>query len=317
MDQGIGTGDPVARRARRRARWWGTAAGTAPGVPAARPAADRADDWFDSWLSDSAAGAGTRRALEHADGWTTLTDLHRPGSASATIDLVAVGPGGIVVVETLHWDGDITVAGGTLRHRGYGRTPDVAAVAATAGALTALLAPTHRRTVQAVLCLAARDHDPVAVCGGGTVVGEAQLAAHLAALPERLPSEDVALVVEYLTAELGGPTSPEQLTVDDVFRPAAVWAAPAEPAPSAARRVAAVEGTTLDSLVSDDAAPYVQPGNDRPAGLHEPGQDPDDARTVHETPRPARGDGALRLGVLLLSLATVGNVLLAWIDAAG
>ncbi|WP_213281485.1 nuclease-related domain-containing protein, partial [Cellulomonas hominis] len=224
MDQGIGTGDPVARRARRRARWWGTAAGTAPGVPAARPAADRADDWFDSWLTDSAATAGTRRALERADGWTSLTDLHRPGSGSATVDLVAVGPGGIVVVETLHGDGEITVAGGTLRHRGYGRTPDVAAVAATAGALTALLAPTHRRAVHAVLCLAGRDHEPVAVCGGGTVVGERQLAAHLAALPVLLPTADVALVVEYLTAELGGPTSPEQLTVDDVFRPAAVWA---------------------------------------------------------------------------------------------
>lgn len=317
MEQGIGT-EPVARRTRRRGLWR-TAARRASGVPSARPEADRSDDWFDSWLTDAAEAVGSRRALAEAEaaGWTVLHDLHRPGSTDATVEHVAVGPGGVVVVETLRWTGEVTVHDGTLRHRGYGRTADVAAVADAAGAVTALLAPPHRRAVLAVVSLAARDLDPAAVRGGATAVGEPQLAAHLAALPRVFTPEDVTLVTEYLAAELGGAASPEQLTVDDVFRPAAVWRA--DGTGTATRDAGAPGPEVAGSAGPDDVRPsagprYAQPANHDVAGLHA-GQH-EDARSG-STARRAVGDGMLRVGLLVLALLTAGNVLLAWLDVAG
>ncbi|WP_454050324.1 NERD domain-containing protein [Cellulomonas sp. Marseille-Q8402] len=309
MDLGTGT-DRTARRARRRALRRGEAAER--GVPSARPEVDRTDDWFDSWLRGSAAeAAGTTRALASAApaGWVVLRDLHRPGRTRTTVEHVAVGPGGVVVVETLRWGGEVAVVDGTLRHQGYGRTPEVSAVADAAGAVTALLAPTHRLAVHAVLCLAGRDLEPVAARGGGTVVGEPQLAAHLSALPERFTPEDVALVSDYLVAELGGAASPEQLTVDDVFRPSAVWRSP-----DVATRPAPARGT---SRPSDRVPPYVQPRNHAVAGLHDQADAAVDGPESAPATRAGTGDGMLRLGLAVLGLLTAGNFLLAWLDAAG
>lgn len=319
MEQGIGT-EPTARRTRRRGLWR-TAARRASGVPSARPEADRSDDWFDAWLTDAADVAGSRRALAEAEaaGWTVLRDLHRPGSTDATVEHVAVGPGGVVLVETLRWTGEVTAHDGTLRHRGYGRTADVAAVADAAGAVTALLAPAHRRAVRAVVSLAGRDLDPATVRGGATAVGEPQLAAHLAALDTVFSAEDVALVAEYLAAELGGSASPEQLTVDDVFRPPAVWQ-PDVP-PTALSEPGAPEGGPEADAVSPgrpragEPPRYTQPANRQVAGLHA-GQHEDAPDRAGAAPRGAVGDGLLRVGLLVLGLLTVGNVLLAWLDAA-
>ncbi|MET0434144.1 MAG: nuclease-related domain-containing protein [Cellulomonas sp.] len=314
MEQGTGT-EPVARRTRRRGLW--RTARRASGVPSARPEADRSDDWFDTWLTDAAEATGSRRALAEAEaaGWTVLHDLHRPGSTDATVEHVAVGPGGVVLVETLRWTGEVTVHDGTLRHRGYGRTADVAAVADAAGAVTALLAPAHRRAVLAVVSLGGRDLEPAAVRGGATAVGEPRLAAHLAALPPVFSPEDVTLVADYLAAELGGAASPEQLTVDDVFRPDAVWraadgAAPATPPTPGA----GVSERTPEAVVTPR---YVQPPNREVAGLHADQDEDAPARAASAAGRGAVGDGVLRLGLLVLGLLTIGNVLLAWFDVAG
>lgn len=322
MEQGIGT-EPTARRTRRRGLWR-TAARRASVVPSARPAADRSDDWFDAWLTDAADVAGARRALAQAEaaGWTVLRDLHRPGSTDATVEHVAVGPGGVVVVETLRWAGEVTAQDGTLRHRGYGRTADVAAVADAAGAVTALLAPAHRRAVRAVVSLADRDLDPTAVRGGATAVGEPQLAAHLAALEAVFSAEDVTLVAEYLAAELGGPASPEQLTVDDVFRPPAVWrpdaraAAPRDPAAPQDGPAPGAVSPTPDDRPGAGGPRYVQPANREVGGLHAGQHEDGPDRPTAAAPRGAVGDGLLRVGLLVLGLLTAGNVLLAWLDAA-
>lgn len=308
MDQGYGTEQPAARRARRLTRWRARAEGTGTAARSGAGQETETSAWFDDWLtgaeeSDRAATA----AAAAPEGWTVLRDLHRPGSAERTVDLVAIGPGGIVVIETLRWDGQVEVVNGTLRHRGYGRTPDVAAVADTAGAVTSLLAPTHRRAVQAVLCLAGLDLAPVPVRGGAVAVGERQLTRYLRALPERLAEADVPLVVDYLTAELAGAASPELLTVDDVFRPREVWSAPDVPQPHAGpeARPTVVEGNTTGTT-----AGYPAPSN-HPCTAGPGDEEPAPA------PRGAPGDGLLRVGLLVLGLLTVGNVLLAWLDAAG
>jgi hypothetical protein len=325
MDQGQGTGHRTARRARR--RWWGTAAAEATDVPRARPGSD--DGWFDDWLAGSPAEtAGTGHALAAAtrSGWVVLAGLNRPGSTHATLEHLAVGPGGIVVVGTLHWGGDVSVVGGTLRHNGYGRTPDVAAVAGAVGSLAALLAPGHRAAVHAVVCVAGHDLDPVAVCGGAVAVGEEQLAAYLTGLPERLAASDVQLVTGYLAAELSGATSPDLLTVDDVFRPATVWDAPGAPPvrPSSvpvadgAPGTAGVEPTRAETAVAPNtgAPGYRPPPNGHAEGR--PDQSPDrPAPAAARAPRAgAVGDGLLRTGLVVLGLLTAGNFLLAWLDIA-
>jgi hypothetical protein len=322
MDQGYqehGTEQPAARRARRLTRWRARARDTrAAARPAPAGAAETAA-WFDDWLagaeeSDRAATA----AAAAPEGWRVLRDLHRPGSAERTVDLVAVGPGGVVVIETLRWDGRVEVVNGTLRHRGYGRTPDVAAVADTAGAVTSLLAPTHRRAVHAVLCLAGSDLDPTAVRGGAVAVGERRLTAYLRALPERLADADVPLVVDYLTAELAGAASPELLTVDDVFRPREVWSAPDVPHPHAGPGpgTGLVGGGPDTTPPGQDTSPGTPPGTETaPPARTAVGPTPGVTGTP---PRPsAPGDGLLRVGLLVLGLLTAGNVLLAWLDAAG
>jgi hypothetical protein len=313
MEHGTGT-EPTERRTRRRGLRRAIT-GRVPAVPSARPEADRSDDWFDDWLTEAAEVASTRSALAAAEaaGWTVLHGLHRPGSTDAALEHVAVGPGGVVVVESLRWAGEIVVADGTLRHQGYGRTTDVAAVADAAGAVTALLAPAHRRAVQAVVCLAGRELAPAAVRGGATAVGERELAAHLAALPPVFSAEDVTLVADYLAGELGGSASPEQLTVDDVFRPAAVWrtGTDGDPAPAGEPSVTAATART------PEASPrYAQPANRPVAGLHAGQPDAPDGTAAPAAPRAAVGDGMLRVGLVVLGLLTLGNVLLAWLDAA-
>jgi hypothetical protein len=332
-EAGQGAEDRTARRPRReRARRGDAATDTWldawSGVPTSRPG-----DPLDA-LDEEIVRLGTADTLRAVEthGWTVLHDLHRPGRTRATIEHVAVGPGGVVVIETLRWDGEVQVVEATLRHRGYGRTPDVAAVADTAGAVTALLAPSHRRAVHAVVCLARQDLEPVAVCGGAVALGLAQLPAYLLALPPVLAPADVPLVVDYLTAELAGTSSPEQLTVDDVFRPRVVWDAPDVPRPHPRpSRPATREPWPEDRL---GEWPVADSGDDTIARLaaHERavGSTPD-APTPEDVPvTPARrrgparrrrpadapGDALLRSAMGVLGLLTAGNLVLAWLSAA-
>lgn len=217
-----------------------------------------------------------------------LHELHRPGSAWADIERIVVGPGGILVMQTLPGHGEVTVTGGTLRVRGYARTPDVTALADAAGAVTALLAPEHRRLVQSVLVLSDQSLPPTVVRGGALAVGESQLADHLRAMQPALPLAELPLVVDYLTAELGDDTSPEQLTVEDILH-AGILPTPTLP-PDDAPRTAAV-------LTEAMAGATLVPGQDW---------------AVEDAPAPRTwGDRLLRWGTAALVVATVVNVALA------
>jgi len=62
--------------------------------------------------------AVTRRALAALcdRGWMHLGDLHWPGRPRAVIDHVAVGPGGIIVLTTVHWIGVVELRAGKIWH---------------------------------------------------------------------------------------------------------------------------------------------------------------------------------------------------------
>ncbi|WPF80904.1 nuclease-related domain-containing protein [Sanguibacter sp. 4.1] len=169
-------------------------------------------------------------------GWVALHDVHWPGRPKANIDHIAVGPGGIVVIDAKNWTGDVVVRDGVLRQNGYSRERETTSAATATSAVAARIAAMHRSAVVPVLCLVAQDVEPV-VLGQTTVVGRSGLAAHLVSLPVRLAAYEVADVARFLASDLGGPRSPEVLTSADLVTQTLARAGFTVTTPVAPRRV--------------------------------------------------------------------------------
>ncbi|WP_205471587.1 nuclease-related domain-containing protein [Nocardioides sp. SYSU D00038] len=98
--------------------------------------------------------------------WVVLHDLRWPGRARANLDHVAVGPGGVYVIDSKYWSGTLSTRGGVLRQNGRSRASTVASCAA-AGRAVAEVLPGLR--VQPVLCFTTAEGldarvDDVLVC---------------------------------------------------------------------------------------------------------------------------------------------------------
>lgn len=144
-------------------------------------------------------------------GWVALHDVHWPGRPKANIDHIAVGPGGVVIIDAKYWTGDIELTPTKLTQNGYSRRTQVDAVADAASAVAAILAPEHRLATSAVLALAAQDADPTPL-GATTVVGREALPAYLVTLPPKLSAYDVADTARFLHQTLAGTRSPTLAT---------------------------------------------------------------------------------------------------------
>lgn len=173
---------------------------------AAQAQLERALQQQRSW-SQGAEGerlvAHTLGALERY-GWTLLHDVRQPDRQLANIDHVAIGPGGVVVIDAKNWTGSVTTEGGVLRQNGYARTKETDAVGLQAASVAALLRPEHRTAARGALTTVAHDIEPVQI-GPITVVGRAQLGPWLLTLPPRLTPFDVAAVASVLDRELVQP----------------------------------------------------------------------------------------------------------------
>lgn len=216
-------------------------------------------------------------------GWVALHDVHWPGRPKANIDHIAVGPGGIVVIDAKNWTGDVVVRDGVLRQNGYSRERETTSAATATSAVASRVAAMHRSAVVPVLCLVAQDVEPV-VLGQTTVVGRSYLAAHLVSLPVRLTAYEVADVARFLASDLGGPRSPEVLTSADL-----------------ATQTLARAGFT----VTTPRAPRRAPSRSRAASTAR--QQPPRTRTSAPTTSTRRGKRQ-RVGPLLLRL-TLGIAL--------
>jgi len=187
------------------------------------------------------AGAAGERAVAEvletltADGWQLLHDVHWPGRPVANLDHVAVGPGGIVVVDAKNWTGSVTVREDCLRQNGYRRDAVVASAGAAGAAVAALLAPRHRTCVHSVVCLVQHPLDPQRLPLGATVLGADHLAAWMRALPPVLHPAAVSGIHAFLGRQLTGPTSPAQTTTAAL---AQAGPAPVPPPRAATRRTA-------------------------------------------------------------------------------
>lgn len=161
----------------------------------------------------SVGAEGERIVAETLDllrqyGWTVLHDVRWPGRQRANLDHVAIGPGGVVVVDAKNWSGNVRMAGSTLWHGSYAATAKVTGVTDAAAAVTVLLAPQHRTAVRGVLCLVGQEQEPVVANGGSTVLGRWQLPHHLLSLPPRLTVFEVAEIAGFLQHELGSVRAP-------------------------------------------------------------------------------------------------------------
>jgi hypothetical protein len=147
----------------------------------------RSADMWEKGAEGEQAVAEALRGL--GDGWVVLHDVRWPGRTLANIDHIAIGPGGIFVIDAKNWSGAITVRDEVLRQNGYRREGAVAGCADSAIAVGDLLTG-QMANVKPVLCFV----------GEVTIEGSAR---------------DVALRTTSNLAEmlLG---SPEVLTPDEV-----------------------------------------------------------------------------------------------------
>jgi hypothetical protein len=146
-----------------------------------------------------------------ADGWLILHDLQRPGRRFASIDHIAIGPGGVVVIDTKDWRGTLEVTGGVLRQNGVPRARECDLAEASASAVTAWLPPAHRTAVRSVICLVDQA-TPSAQPAATAVYGLDDLGPALRALPHRLRTGEVWAVADLLRRTLAEGTIPVQLT---------------------------------------------------------------------------------------------------------
>ena len=151
----------------------------------------------------------TGRALDslRAEGWIVLHDLRWPGRPRANIDHIAVGPGGVVVIDTKNWTGRVDVRDEVLRQNGQRREREVASAAEAAIAVVALLPADLHATVRTVICLA-RDEWVEVAARDVQITSTASLAAFLRGLGSVLSANGVGRAVQALQLSLGPRSAP-------------------------------------------------------------------------------------------------------------
>ena len=128
----------VARRAREKAERLNTRA-----------------DMFEQGADGEAATAEVLATLP--PGWTSLHDVRWPGRRLANVDHVLIGPGGVFVIDSKNWTGQITLRDGSLRQNGYSREKAVAGAADAALAVAELISP-YASWVHPVMCFVGQEH---------------------------------------------------------------------------------------------------------------------------------------------------------------
>lgn len=139
-------------------------------------------------------------------GWYVLHDVHWPGRPKANLDHVLVGPGGVVVVDSKNWTGEVRVVSGVLWQGRYARTQAVEGALAQCAAVASVLAPQHRRLVRPLICMAAQPDLFGVTNSDVAVAGSCRLVRAIEALPAVLDQQAVV----GLYAQLGQQLTHEQ-----------------------------------------------------------------------------------------------------------
>jgi hypothetical protein len=180
-----------------------SARGIADGADAAAAALARKSEYARRRAGDFRQGAEgeleTARALAGLtlNGWVVLHDRLAP--TGGNIDHIAVGPGGVVVIDSKSWSGTVSITeSGELRVAGRSKSREVAGLVASAATVAhAIEATGHSVPVTAVLSLTQEGPQcgPRRLPQGPLIVGVSDLVAELQSLPERVrPTQADAVV---------------------------------------------------------------------------------------------------------------------------
>lgn len=150
---------------------------------------------------------GTSLQILGRYGWTVVDATGRAGFPELESVHLAVGPGGVVLVDEKLWTGHVVIEDGVLRHNGYRCEDAVAALVEACGSIQALVSPEYRGAVAGVLYVTPRDMAPDTTAGV-YVVGRLHLASLLVDLPQRLTPMDVADISRELNRQLAAPVTP-------------------------------------------------------------------------------------------------------------
>ena len=190
-----------------------------------------------------------------AHGWRMLHTTRWPGHPGHTIEHVAVGPGGVVVVSVPHPAVHDEALDGPLED-----------LSCATSAVTALVAPRHRRTVRGVLVVPPGTEPPTRA----TVVESDRLETWLTSLDQVLTPLEVVLVSAYLRDRLNPLATPRATQVPQPVPPADPPTAP--DAPGHADEPAT---DTVGRATEPAAASLTQPGPASPgAASAEPARRP-------------------------------------------
>ncbi len=107
---------------------------------------------FDRGGAGEELTAAALSALPAAE-WTVVHDVRWPGRQRANLDHLAIGPGGVFVIDSKHWSGRVVTGRGELRQNGRKRSRSVEGAAAQADSLRSMVAHLDPRLVVPVLCL--------------------------------------------------------------------------------------------------------------------------------------------------------------------
>ncbi|MFJ5862002.1 nuclease-related domain-containing protein [Pseudarthrobacter sp. NPDC092439] len=162
----------------------------------------------------AARGPGAAGTLDEAlaelvpRGWQQFHGTNWPGRPQASLDHVLVGPGGIVVVDTKDWAGEVRVVAGALWQDRYARPQAVEGALAQCAALTSVVAPQYRRLVRPLICMTAQ-HDLFGITATDVAVaGPAQVVRAVGLLPRVLDQDAVAGICKSLGRVLNGDQQP-------------------------------------------------------------------------------------------------------------
>jgi hypothetical protein len=147
-----------------------------------------------AWRRGAAGERRTARVLAVLErhGWVVLHDLAVPGS-QANIDHLAIGPGGVFVIDSNQYRGRLQLdPSGRLWHGRYPLTPTLRAVSFEADQAAVVLPDPGLAVVPIVAVHGARVPWGKVVVGGVPVVAARRLPSMLRALPAVLGPERVA-----------------------------------------------------------------------------------------------------------------------------
>lgn len=167
----------------------------------AREKAERLARYAERWEKGAAGESQTAAALGRLGaGWICWHDLKWPGRRLSNIDHIAIGPGGIFVIDSKNWSGRVEVKSGVLRQNGYQRESAVAGCADSALAVGELV-PNFLDAVKPVLCFVG-DASPEGWARDVILCSTSNLVEMLASRPRLLNESQVAQVADVLSQRM-------------------------------------------------------------------------------------------------------------------